>query len=52
MLAGDGVKITHANRCPVCKRYFTTPQGLGLHFAAIKRGAKTCIARTARAGER
>lgn len=42
---------THRNRCPSCHRYFTTPQGLGLHFKHVKRNSKLCIARTARAGE-
>lgn len=25
-------------QCPGCRRWFNTPQGLGLHFAWLKRG--------------
>lgn len=38
----DAMKITHANRCPHCLRYFTTPQGLGQHFRHAKRKPARC----------
>ena len=45
------MKTAHRNRCPGCRRYFSTPQGLGLHFMWMRKNPKVCIARTARAGE-
>lgn len=42
--------MTTKNQCPVCKRTFTTPQGLGLHFMwdQKKRDKATATRRTKR----
>jgi hypothetical protein len=29
-------------RCPTCRRTFTTPQGLGLHFKHARRKPALC----------
>lgn len=38
---------THRHRCVNCGKRFRTPQGLGLHFAHVRKNPKLCPTRKA-----